>query len=133
MKTEDIVFLTLSEVVEIHSNEIERFGGDPGIRDMGLLSSAVAMPQASFQRAFLHEDVFEMAAAYAFHICQNHPFVDGNKRTALASALVFLGLNNIELADPKGALYQAMMSLASGSSSKSEFSKVLRALHARQK
>lgn len=132
MKTDEIVFLTLSEVVEIHSDQIEHFSGDPGIRDMGLLSSAVAMPYATFQRVFLHEDIFEMAAAYAFHISQNHPFIDGNKRTALASALVFLGLNNVELADPKGTLYQAMMSLASGSFSKAEFAAVLRRLSAGQ-
>ncbi len=133
MKKEDIVFLTFSEVVEIHSNQIERFGGDPGIRDMGLLSSAIAMPYATFQKTFLHEDIFEMAAAYAFHICQNHPFIDGNKRTALASALVFLGLNNTEIADPKGMLYQAMISLASGSLSKPQFAEVLRKLHTGQK
>jgi death on curing protein len=87
MRAEDIIFLTLSEVVEIHTDQIERFGGDPGIRDLGLLSSAVATPYATFQQTFLHEDIFDMASAYAFHICQNHAFVDGNKRTALASTL----------------------------------------------
>ncbi len=126
MRTDEVLFLTLSEVVEIHADQIERFGGDPGIRDMGLLSSAVAMPHATFQQVFLHKDIFEMAAAYAFHICQNHPFIDGNKRTALASALVFLGLNGVELADRRGKLYQAMISLASGSLNKVGFASILR-------
>ncbi len=128
MRKDEIVFLTLSEVAEIHVDQIERFGGDAGIRDMGLLSSAVAMPHATFQQVFLHSDIFEMAAAYAFHICQNHPFIDGNKRTALASALVFLALNGVELADPGGKLYQAMISLASGSLNKAGFASILREL-----
>ena len=128
MRKDEIVFLTLSEVAEIHADQIERFGGDPGIRDMGLLSSAVATPHATFQQVFLHNDIFEMAAAYAFHICQNHPFIDGNKRTALASALVFLGLNSVELADPSGKLYQAMISLASGSLNKAGLASILREL-----
>ena len=79
-----IVFLTLAEVIEIHTDQIKRYGGTDAIRDMGLLSSAVAMPYASFHDTFLHADIFEMAAAYAFHVSQNHPFIDGNKRTALA-------------------------------------------------
>jgi death-on-curing protein len=128
MRADGIVFLTLSEVVEIHSDQIERFGGDPGIRDRGLLSSAIAVPYATFQQSFLHEDIFEMAAAYAFHICQNRPFIDENKRTALAAALVFLGLNDVEPADPRGTLYHAMMSLASGSLSKAELATVLKEL-----
>src|SRR4030065_1215425 len=102
-----ITFLTLVEVVEIHSDQIQHYGGSEGIRDMNLLSSAVAMPYASFSGMFLHSDLHEMAAAYAFHICQNHPFVDGNKRTALASALLFLALNGFSLLDPGGRLYNA--------------------------
>ncbi len=109
-----ISFLTLAEVVEIHADQITRYGGSDGVRDINLLSSAVAVPYASFSGSFLHADVYEMAAAYAFHICQNHPFVDGNKRTALASALVFLELNDISILDPAGKLYHAMISIASG-------------------
>ncbi len=77
----DSTFLTLDEVIEIHRDMIERYGGSFGIRDEGLLESAVAMPQAGFGEQYLHADVFEMAAAYLFHIVRNHPFVDGNKRT----------------------------------------------------
>jgi death-on-curing protein len=74
----DIIFLTLAEVIDIHTDQIERYGGSPGVRDMNLLSSAVAMPSASFGSDYLHADICEMAAAYAFHIAQNHPFIDGN-------------------------------------------------------
>ncbi len=123
-----ITFLTLAEVVEIHADQIEHYGGADGIRDINLLSSAVAMPYASFSGSFLHNDIFEMAAAYAYHISQNHPFVDGNKRTALASALVFLELNGISLLDPKEKLYESMLSLAAGKLNKAEFAEILRSL-----
>ena len=73
-------------------------------------------------------DLFEMAAAYAFHVCQNHPFVDGNKRVALASALVFLDLNGVTLVDPKGKLYDMMMKVASSQMAKSEIAPILRSL-----
>ena len=89
-------FLTLADVIRIHVDQIERYGGLAGIRDLGLLQSALAMPGASYGGEWLHRDLFEMAAAYAFHLSQNHPFVDGNKRTALASALVFLEPNGAQ-------------------------------------
>jgi len=123
-----ITFLTLAEIVEVHADQIQRYGGSEGIRDMSLLSSAVAMPYASFSRRFLHSGLYEMAAAYTFHISQNHPFVDGNKRTALASALVFLDLNGISVSDPKSKLYDAMISLASGYIGKGELARILRGI-----
>ena len=123
-----ITFLTLSEVIEIHSNQIKLYGGKEGIRDISLLSSAVAMPYATFSGEYLHRDIYEMAAAYAFHICQNHAFIDGNKRTALASSLVFLELNGISIADPEEKLYEALMNIASGKSSKESFAEILRSL-----
>jgi death-on-curing protein len=110
----DITFLTLAEVIEIHADQIARYGGSSGIKDINLLSSAVAMPYAFLQDRFLHSNLFEMAAAYAYHISQNHPFIDGNKRTGLATALVFLELNGISVSDPEGKLYDAIISLASG-------------------
>lgn len=125
---QNIIFLTLSEVVDIHTDQIARYGGSDGIRDIKLLSSAIAMPYASFANTVLHENIYEMAAAYAFHICQNHAFIDGNKRTALASALVFLDMTGVTISDPAGRLYDAMMSLASGKMLKDEFAKVLRSL-----
>ena len=77
------LFLTLEEVREIHIDQIERYGGGPGIRDISLLQSAIAMPAAGFGEQYLHGDLFEMAAAYLFHLVQNHPFVDGNKNLAI--------------------------------------------------
>ena len=94
-------FLTLSEVLVILQDQIRRYGGAFGVRDLSLLSSAIAMPEASFGGELLHHDLFEQSAAYAFHICQNHPFIDGNKRVAFAATYTFLAINGAELkADP---------------------------------
>jgi death-on-curing protein len=119
-------FLTLAEVTEIHADQIKRYGGKGGTRDINLLSSAVAMPYASFSGYFLHKDIYEMAAAYAFHICRNHPFIDGNKRTALSAALVFLEMNGIGVLDPEGKLYEATMDIASGKIKKEELTNVFK-------
>jgi death-on-curing protein len=122
------LFLTLAEVVEIHADQIERYGGESGIRDMRLLESAVAQPLASFAGERFYHDHYEMASAYAFHISQNHPFLDGNKRTALASALVFLKTNGITIFDPRGQLLGAMKRIASNRMKKQEFADSLRRL-----
>ena len=127
------LFLTLAEVIEIHKNQIEFYGGNHGIRDLSLLQSAMAQPQASFGGEFLHKDIFEMAAAYAFHICQNYAFFDGNKRTALASALVFLKLNNISLDDHAQKLYNAMMALAKGQLEKKDLAGIFQRLEKKGK
>lgn len=121
-------FLTLAEVNEIHQNQIRLYGGNHGTRDLGLLQSAIAQPEASFQAAWLHNSLFEMAAAYAFHICKNHPFIDGNKRAALASALVFLELNQIEILDKRGDLFEAMLNIAEGRMDKKTLAKLFKNL-----
>ena len=121
-------FLTLAEVIEVHTDQITRYGGQDGVRDFGLLESALAQPEASFAGAWLHRDLHHMAAAYAFHLCQNHPFIDGNKRTALACALVFLEFHGVSIGDPKGLLRDAMRDIASGKMSKSEFARLLKQL-----
>lgn len=90
-------FLTVDHVLAIHLRMIAAFGGADTVRDHGLLDSAVMMPAARFGGRFLHQDVPAMAAAYLFHICKAHPFLDGNKRTALASAEVFVLLNDRRL------------------------------------
>ncbi len=95
---------------------------------MGLLESAVAQPQATFAGKWLHEDLFEMAAAYAFHLSQNHPFFDGNKRTGLACALVFLRINGQRIHDPKSTLIETMYRVARGEVSKVELTVVLKRL-----
>lgn len=106
-------FLSLDEVLIIHAEQLQAFGGLDGIRDEGLLESAVMTPQASFGGEYLHSDLFEMAAAYAFHIAENQPFLDGNKRTALNSAMVFLEINGYEFPpDDDLSLYHAMIEIA---------------------
>lgn len=91
-----IYHLTVANVLEIHAEAISQFGGSAGIREMALLESAVAAPQASFGGESVYNDLIEVAAAYLFFICRNHPFVDGNKRVALGACIVFLRLNGIE-------------------------------------
>ena len=105
-------FLTVGDVEEIHAESLARFGGSHGIRDRGLLESAVAPPQAGFGGANPHATLFDMAAADAFHIAENQPFVDGNKRAALGAALVFLKVNDIDVDDPEERLYSAMIAIA---------------------
>ncbi len=93
----DPVFLTLDHVLQFHDDVLAADGGAEGLRDRGLLDSAVHAPQASYGATWLVGDLFDMAAAYMFHIARNHAFVDGNKRTALLATLVFLGLNGFEI------------------------------------
>jgi death on curing protein len=112
--TDEPLFLDLDDVVELHANQLEVFGGGDGLRDRGLLESAVAQPQASFGGAYTHESLFAMAAAYLFHIVSNHPFVDGNKRAGLLSAIVFLDVNGISIEHPSEALYDLTMGVAEG-------------------
>jgi death-on-curing protein len=112
------LFLTLAEVIEIHRDQIDRYGGSPGIRDVGLLESAASMPQAAMGGEYLHGDVFEMAAAYLFHIVKNHPFVDGNKRTGAVAALVFLEINDVNVALDEDELVDIVVSLAEGKTQK---------------
>ncbi len=111
-------FLGLDEVVEIHCDQIKRYGGATGIRDVGLLQSAVAMSEAGFGNDYLHADIHEMAAAYLFHIIRNHPFIDGNKRTGAATAMVFLMLNGIELHADEVVFEKMVRSVAEGKTGK---------------
>lgn len=92
-----VYFLNLGDVLRIHRNQIELYGGSEEVRDIGLLVSAIGMPGASFGGSYLHDGLPAMAAAYMYHVIQNHPFVDGNKRTGTVSALIFLNLNGSEL------------------------------------
>lgn len=120
------LFLALDEVLAIHAEQIRRYGGRTGLRDLGLLRSALGMPETTFDGEFLHGTLFEMAAAYLFHIARNHPFADGNKRTALMCALVFLGLNGRRLDAESEALYELVDGVAAGSVDKAEVSVFLR-------
>ena len=121
-------FLSVEEVEFIHGEQLSRYGGTDGLRDRDLLESAVATPQAMFEGEFLHQGLFAMAAAYAFHVAENQPFVDGNKRTGLVSALVFLELNEVTVLDPDGRLYQAMIDIAKHEGDKKSLAALLREL-----
>lgn len=85
-----MIFLTIEEVIQIHDELVSEYGGLHGIRDMGLLVSAIEMPKASMFGEYLHESVYDKAAAYLYHIVCNHAFLDGNKRTGAATTLIFL-------------------------------------------
>jgi death-on-curing protein len=119
-------FLSLEDVLGIHPQQLARFGGGEGVRELGLLESALAQPQATFGGEYVHQDVWEMAAAYLFHVVSNHPFVDGNKRVGLLSALVFLELNGVSLTQGSEALYELTMAVAAGQRTKAEVVATLR-------
>jgi death on curing protein len=123
----EIAFLSLGELVAIHRDQIERYGGSLGVRDWGLLQSANAMPAATFGGQFLHTDLCEMAAAYLFHIVQNHPFIDGNIRVGAVAADVFLTLNGQQLVAPQDEYAELVLSVARGESSKSAAAEFFRA------
>lgn len=112
------LFLDLDCVLRIHLSMIAHYGGEEGVRDVGLLQSAIAMPKASFEGGFLHEDLIEMAAAYLYHIVRNHPFVDGNKRSGAAAALIFLDLNGIEVDADEDGLVRLTTAVAEGTADK---------------
>jgi death-on-curing protein len=114
MSAEELVFLDVDDVIELHAAQLDVFGGGAGLRDRGLLESAIAQPQASFGDQYAHDGLFSMAAAYLFHIVSNHAFVDGNKRVGLLSALVFLDLNGITVARPSDDLYALTLGVAEG-------------------
>lgn len=110
----DPLFLSLDEVLEIHQQQIDLYGGSPGIREPGALESAVATPRATFGGQFLHPSIPAMAAAYLFHICQNHPFVDGNKRAGANAAITFLLVNDWEPMFDSEELVELVLGVASG-------------------
>jgi death-on-curing protein len=120
-------FLTLDEVLAIHADQVERYGGLPGVRDLGLLESALAAPQAEFGGQLLHPTVEEMAGAYLFHLVKNHPFADGNKRVGLAAALAFLGLNDLRLDAEEDDVVELVLAVAAGTAGKPEVAVFLRA------
>ncbi len=115
-----VVFLTLDEAIALHADQIERYGGRPGLRDLGLLQSALGVPSATFDGRFLHDGLPEMGAAYLFHVVRDHPFVDGNKRVGLVILLAFLGLNSRWLDAAPEDVERLVQGIASGRVSKAE-------------
>jgi len=120
------LFLELDDVFALHADQVQRYGGTGGIRDTGLLLSALAMPQASFDGQFLHPSIPEMAAAYLFHLVQNHAFIDGNKRIGLAATIGFLGLNDLWLEATEAELTEFVLRVASGELHKADVAVFLR-------
>ena len=125
MKSEP-VFLTFAEIIEIHNYQLENFGGASGVRDMELLKSAIGMPSATFGGTFLHPTIYEMAAAYLFHLVENHPFVDGNKRVGAMAALVFLDMNGIDFEASNEEFTAMVLRVASGKMLKAEITLFLK-------
>ena len=115
-----IRFLSEAIVVAIHEDQIRLYGGAYGVRDVPALDAALHMPQAQFGGQFLHSTIFQMAAAYGYHLCQNHPFIDGNKRTAGMVMFTFLQLNGLEPIATEPDYYTTMMAVASGHMSKEQ-------------
>ena len=113
-------FLSVDGVLEIHRRVVETFGGDAGLRERGLLESATAMPRSTFDGSELHVGLAEKAAAYHYHLCANHPFVDGNKRVAVAAAEVFLIINGHELSASDEEIEELTLGVADGRLSKSQ-------------
>jgi len=115
-----IRFLSEAVVLAIHEDLIRLYGGVYGVRDADALDAALHMPPAQFGGQFLHPTPFHMAAAYGFHLCQNHPFLDGNKRTAGMAMFTFLRLNGLTPIAPEIDYYNTMMAIATGQMSKEQ-------------
>jgi death on curing protein len=109
-------------VATIHSDLLQRYGGRQGLRDPNLLDSALAQPKMTMGGKFVHKSLFDKAAAYGFHVCRNHPFVDGNKRVAFVLMDIFLQRNGWEISANEEEAYSMMMTLASGKLSKAQLS-----------
>jgi death on curing protein len=120
------MFLSVEEVLLVHQDQISRYGGEPGVRDRGLLESAIAVPASGIGDDYFHKDIFEMAAAYLFHIVRNHPFVDGNKRTGAVTALIFLILNGVDINADEAELESIVTGAAAGKVDKPQIAEFFR-------
>jgi len=127
------IHLTVDIVKEIHGMVLAELGGSGGIRDEGLLHSAVAAPQATYGGESPFADMPEVAAAYLFYICRNHPFIDGNKRAAMTAAIVFLRLNGIEPAPDSDKWETLVLDVASSKLDRDGTTKRLKALLPRKR
>lgn len=126
-----IQFIPEKLVLTIHADLLQRYGGQPGLRDRGLLESALAQPRMTAEGKDVHKTVFEKAAAYGYYVCNNHPFIDGNKRVAFVLMDVFLQKNGWEITAKEEEAYSMMMSLASSKLSKVQLASWLKSHSAR--
>jgi|SRR3972149_838303 len=120
------IFLDIEDVLRMHEDQIQTYGGSSGLRDLSLLQSALAMPAAGFGDEYFHKDLFEMAAAYMFHIIKNHPFVDGNKRTGAEAAFIFLKFNGLILKAPTHSFEKLAVEVAEGKADKTKAAEFFR-------
>lgn len=122
----NIDFLTVDDVLILQKNLVETYGGEEGLRDLGLLESALATPKAMFGGVFLHLDIYEMAAAYLFHLVKNHPFIDGNKRSGTMAAFVFLSINGLKLTATPNEFFDIVLGTAEGRFDKKQIAEFFR-------
>ncbi|MFH1832250.1 MAG: type II toxin-antitoxin system death-on-curing family toxin [bacterium] len=119
-------FLSVDEVVRIHDSMIDKFGGASGIREQGLLESAIFQAQVAFGGDFVCQDVYEMAAAYLYHIVKNHPFIDGNKRTGIVVATSFLDCQGYEIDLSQDEFYKLALDVANSKKDKPAIARLLK-------
>ena len=124
----DCVHLSIEIVRAIHAEALRQFGGLKGVRDENLLASAVLTPQSTFGGKSPYVDILEIAGAYLFYLCRNHPFLDGNKRTAMMAAIIFLRLNGIEPAPDSERWEKLMLDVAGSDLDRDQTTKRLRRL-----
>jgi len=122
----NINFIPKKVILYFHEQLIQIYGGSTGIRDEKLLDSAIQQPKSTFEGKYLHDSIFKMASAYGFHLCKNHPFIDGNKRISLVAMDTFLQNNGYEITASEKETYKIMMKLSSESLSKDELTKWLK-------
>jgi len=126
MTPDEPKFLTIAEILYLHEESLARFGGSAGVRDQGLVESAAASAQNTFW--YKKGGLFEVAGAYAFHLAEAQAFLDGNKRTAAASAIMFLRKNGVQFPPDDGSVYAAMIEIAKKELDKSGLAERLRRL-----
>ena len=125
---DDCFHLTVEIVREIHDEAVKNFGGLHGIRDEALLASAVFAPQSSFGGKSPYSDLIDIAAAYLFYLCRNHPFLDGNKRAGMAAAIIFLRLNGFHPAADSEKWEELVFDVASSKIDREQTTRRLRKL-----
>ena len=122
----NVNFIPKKVILYFHEQLIQIYGGSPGVRDESLLDSAIQQPKSSFDGNYLHNSIFEMASAYGFHLCKNHPFIDGNKRVALVAMDTFLQNNGYEISASEKETYKIIIELSAENLSKSELTQWLK-------
>jgi death on curing protein len=119
-------FPTLENVLRLHNRQIQQYGGSSGVRDLGLLESALAQAQATFMGELLHPTFEAQAAAYLYHVAKNHPLIDGNKRTAFATMDAFIRMNGYRLTLTPTQAYELVLQVAQSDIGKEELTEILK-------